>query len=257
MLFLGAGLGLACSPAPTPTYEYQELEPGVVRLLRTSETIMPAPGGGYVLYTDTMGVFRLTDFEASVGAMFSDSALVFLGRFDSVFYPDTNSTRIADIDLAPVPAPGYPLHSVLIRLQIDTVLHGTFPSSQRPVWLKVYGGAASCTVPFFHYLNRPFFNASSGFAAAADLHVAFEIFPSWDPYPDAHWFDGRYLVSPEFPGLKLDITRLEPDYPATGIIRRNVPVVPWKPNGKSYRPDGRVVRGTAESGGKNPQTLLR
>jgi hypothetical protein len=140
------------------------------------------------------------------------------------------------------------MHSALIRLQIDTVLRGTFPSSQRPVWLKVYGGAATCTVPFSQYLGKSFFNASSGFSTASDLHVAFEVFPWWDPYPDAHWFDGRYLVSPEFPGLKLDITDLFPDYPAVGIVRHTMPAVPFKPDGRGYRPDGRIVPGVTEPG---------
>jgi hypothetical protein len=257
MVALVMGTGLACSPAPKPTYQFQELEPGSVRLVRITQTIMPAPGGGYVMDTDTLGIYSLADFEASVRSAFRDSALVFLGKFDSLIYPGSGATRLPDIVLVPAPTEGYRPDSVLIRLQIDTILRGTFPHGARPVWLRVFGGFASCGVPFSEYLNKPFFNASSQLVTMADLHVDFATFPGWDPYPDAMWFDGRYLSAPGFPGLRLDITKLYPEYPATGIVaRRYMPVVPWKSGAKGYLPDGRVVPGS-ESDRKTPLPVLK
>ena len=246
-LLLAAGISQACSFLWSEV-RFDTLSPGVVRAVQSTETtdirtMQP------VWRHDTLGVYRQSDFRASLQADLRDSALVFIGRVDTIVY-DTGFTPTPLIELGPSDAfSSWPFHA---RLTIDSLLKGTLPA--KTFWVKAHLPTHSCA--FSWRTKRAFLNVSNKLELTSDIKQ-----PTTDPGPRGHyiataqWFDGRYIVSPKFPGLRLDITELYPDYPATNVTPRRLPPAPLRPDGKLYRPDGRSVGPDAAS--KSPVPLLR
>lgn len=239
----------ACSAGDTPEYRYETLEGGAQRLVRT---VNMGSAQNPLMRTDTVGVYRPSDLEARLRGFLQDSALVFIGRFDSL---SRDSVNIPSPLVALDTLPFSPSYTAYYRLQVDTVLRGVFPHP-RTVWVRLREGAGSCTVPFNLHLNRSFLNASSGFSIRPHLKMTFDPFPSYDPFPEAFWFTGRYLYDPTFPdGLRLDITRVLADYPATSITPRRPAFARPATSGRTYLPNGRA---SALGQGRKPaMPLLR
>src|SRR5690606_38768049 len=104
-----------------------------------------------------------------------------------------------------------------MRFHIDTLMKGALPG--KTFWIRTRVALSSCDGSYQGLKNRAFLNASSGFMNLADLklNISLSTGAYSPPFPSSHWFDGRYLVAPDFPGLRLDITELYPDYPATSV----------------------------------------
>jgi hypothetical protein len=248
-LVAGAVEAPACSSGEYPTYRYDTLETGALRLIRTQN--MGSTQNPFVR-VDTVGVYHPSDLQAKLRASLQDSALVFIGRFDSLI-PGNSPAPAPLLELDTAPASVY--YTAYYRLRIDTVLRGTFPHAT-PIWIKLNEGAGSCTVSFPLHLNGRFLNASSGFATRADLKMKFDPFPGYSPFPLANWFSGRYLYDPAYPNvMRVDITQILADYPATGIAPRRLPFARAKPTAKTWLPDGREAKGLDAR--KNPVPVLR
>jgi hypothetical protein len=246
---LGTGVGYACT-LPNASYRLDTVSPGVTRVVQTNYSgYMP---NQTVTGTQVHGPYLQADLKAYLTAILRDSALVFLARIDSIV-PD--SIPVApQIALTPLYDGQGAVHAwVRVRVRVDSLLRGTLP--HRTFWIRshILNSAMCGGGDWTHFLGRTFLNASGEFSSLGNLKLPY--FSSYIFGP-AHWFDGRYLVAPEFPGLRLDITELYPDYPATGIVQRTAPLVPGKPGVKAYLPDGRVVP-AAKSGRKTPLPVLK
>ena len=157
-------------------------------------------------------------------------------------------------DTAATGAFDYPIY---MRFRIDTLLRGTLP--MKLFWAKGYrAGSIGC--PDANVGKVQFLSASAGLARMRDLKIPFKsgfrygIFP----LPDAEWFDGRYLVSPGFPGLKIDIREVLPGYPVAIRGRRGDKSgiqIPLRAPARGYRPDGRSVPGSQNR--TSPVPLLK
>jgi hypothetical protein len=247
---LGMGVGFACT-IPNASYRLDTLSPGTTRVVQTNYS-------GYipnqtVVGEQVHGPYLQADLKAYLTAILRDSALVFIARVDSIV-PD--STPVApEIALTPLyDGPGAVFAWVRVRVRVDSLLRGTLP--HRTFWVRshILNSAMCGGGNWTGFLGKPFLNASGEFSTLGNLKLPYfqSIFLN-----HAHWFDGRYLVAPNFPGLRLDITELYPDYPATSVYRRGVPVIPLRLDGKAYRPDGRTVpEGTGEDR-KSPVPILR
>lgn len=233
---------VACSGGGRIDYRYDTLQNGAIQMLAPS-------GAGH----DIVGVYHPSALRAKLEASLRDSGLVFVARFDSLIHgPDVEAPQpLLKLDTFPVES----FYTAYYRLQIDTVLRGVFPHA-RPLWIRVHEGAGTCTIPFRFYLNKPFLNASNAFAARSDLRMYIDPFPGYSAFPMASWFDGRYLQHPGFPSvMRLDITRILTDYPATSITSRRPAFARPATSGRTYLPDGRA---SAPGQGRKPaMPLLR
>jgi hypothetical protein len=247
---LGMGAGYACSPL-NASFRLETPSPGVTQVVQTNYSgYMP---NQTVASTQVHGPYLQADLKAYLTTVLRDSALVFLARIDSIV-PD--SIPVApQIALTPLYDGQGAVHAwVRVRVRVDSLLRGTLP--HRTFWIRshILNSAMCGGGNWTGFLRRPFLNASGEFSSVGNLKLPY--FQS-SIYNAAHWFDGRYLVAPEFPGLRLDITELYPDYPATGIIaRHSEPIVPLKQVGRAYLPDGRVVP-AAQSGRKTSLPILK
>jgi hypothetical protein len=243
---LGAGAAPACTGF-TYHLKSEELEPGVYRVLRGSGSFaLPGAPQEY----ETIGIARLSDFKTYLEVIISNHSLVFIGAIDSVIGNGMQDPVVPGLvphfTLAPLMSVG-----VYARIQVDTILKGTLPAN--PFWILANPVRSSCHGNF--HKTGKFLNFSNKLDSLSDLKVS-TLANFCANCPTAHWFDGRYLRSPEFPVLALDITQLYPDYPATSVHRRSVPVIPLRLDGKAYRPDGRTVP-AAKAGRKTALPLLR
>ena len=233
MLF-AAGMSQACSFLFSQV-RFDTLSPGEVRAVQATQTtniMTMQPEWRY----DTLGVYRLVDFRASLEADLRDSALIFIGRVDTIAY-DTTFAPTPLVVLGP--SDDFPSRPFYARLIVDSLFKGSLPA--KIFWVKARMPSHSCA--FSWRTGRAFLNVSNKLEITSDIKQ-----PTTDPGPRGHyigtaqWFDGRYIVSPKFPGLRLDITELYPDYPATSVVpRRLPPLAPLRPDGMIYRPDGRVA----------------
>lgn len=132
------------------------------------------------------------------------------------------------------------------RLNIDTLIKGNLPSNR--FWIRGYGLVHTCDVTSARLSQlvesrSRFLNFSAKFDNMADLGIDMaENFCS--TCPNLHQFDGRYLRSPDFSVLQLDIQDLFPGYPVDHTALDATPPkirVPLRAPGPAYLPDGRVV----------------
>jgi hypothetical protein len=247
VLVFGMGASFACS-GTSYFLKGEETEPGVFNVLRGYG--WPASGASL----ETIGTSTIAEFKAHVGNIMASNSLVFIGAIDSIIGDGRTSASapglVPDIVLAP-PHPGQTYGVFYARLKIDTLFKGSLPSKH--FWFQGYGYGSSCAVYLPFWKAGKFMNFSNGLDSMTHLRLPkFESFCS--NCPTAHWFDGRYLSSPDFPVLKLDITSIYPTYPATGILRPKAPARFGAPTGKAYHPDGRRIEGP--TGRKTPAPLL-
>jgi hypothetical protein len=249
------GISLACS-GTSYRLRGEETAPGVFNVLRTIGS-MEAPG--FPDQWDTVGTSKMSDFENSLDSLLTHNNLVFIGHIDSVIGNGlTNATAPPGIVPMAVLYRGSTSDTSFgrfyARLAIDTLIKGSMPSMR--FWFEAYGIGSSCNVYPSAYIGGKFLNFSDDFTSIQDLKM-----PMFSSFcvncPSAYWFDGRYLRSPDFPVLRLDITTIYPSYPATSIARRTANVVPWKPVGKAYRPDGRIAPEASESGRKSAVPVFK
>ncbi|MCD6024026.1 MAG: hypothetical protein K0Q91_942 [Fibrobacteria bacterium] len=250
------GAGHACSFFYFRHLHYETLEPGVVSVLEASGSSHgPAPD---TEAKSQIGISTRAGFKAKFQEYLRDSALVFIGRIDSVVVGGDQDTVPSGLSPEVVLASswGSPAYGgFYLRFSIDTLLKGHLPS--RKFWAKAYGEGGSCGVSpqSYGYPKTSFLNVSNKFDNMADLKLP-KLVTNCGNCTQAHWFDGRYLVSPDFPGINLDITEVLPTYPATGVLRRPAPARPVTPGGKAYQPDGRRVE-EPKSGRNAPLPLLK
>jgi hypothetical protein len=252
IIALSLGLSFACSG----TFYYlrgEEIEPGVFQVFR-GQGLLASPGGDPPL--EPVGISRVSDFKTHVANLIASNELVFIGAIDSIIGDGLTSASAPGLVPDVVLAPEYAAQTYGIfyaRLKVDTLIKGSLPS--RHFWFKGYGYGSSCNVPMHVYKAGRFLNFSNTFDKMTDLKL-----PKYSSFcsncPVAHWFDGRYLRSPDFPVLRLDITEIYPTYPATGILRRGVPWRRSAGSGKAYQPDGRRVEET-KMGHKTPLPVLK
>ena len=248
----GAGVGFACT-IPNASYRIDTVSPGVTRVIQTNYS-------GYipnqtVISEQVRGPYLQSDLKIYLSAVLRDSAVVFFAHIDSIVN-DTNAVVTPEVVLtSPYSTQGQGAVSewVRVRIRVDSLLRGTLPG--RTFWVKTHMlNSAMCGTRWDHLKGRTFLNAAGGLSVTDHLKLPYSF--TLPLYNDAHWFDGRYLVAPDFPGLRLDITELYPDYPATSVVpRRLPPLAPLRPDGKIYRPDGRTVN--PDVAPKSPMPLLR
>ncbi len=247
------GIGQACSFVYSQI-RYDTLEAGVVRVVRitSGENVRHE----YVTTYDTLGISRTSAFQEKLRSYLQDSTLVFIGTIDSVLqFQSAGDTVVSGI------SPTFVLRAsqtdnerwpFFARVRVDTVLKGTLPSL---FWIRSSQSGTSCDLSVSVHRGKAFLNVSNGLQRPSDLKLS-AFMSSYDNFPTAHWFDGRYLVSPDFPGIRLDITEVLPTYPATGVLRRGVPWRPANLSGKTYQPDGRRVQ-NLDAPRKTPLPLLK
>jgi hypothetical protein len=250
---LGAGAASACTIFSTAV-RYDTISPGVVAITYGSEV---NPG-----VRDTVRISRHSEFKAHIQSLVGANALVFIGAIDSMIQtPPGVDTVIPgltpDLDLSSQFDTMPYNTSLYMRFRIDTLMQGALPGKM--FWVRTRYVQTMCDGSYLGFKNRVFLNASDNLMQLSDLKLdaSLAMYLYSPPFPSAHWFDGRYLVSPNFPGLRLDITELYPDYPATSVYRRNVPMSPLKLDGKAYRPDGRVAPENPELPRKSPVPVFR
>ena len=254
LLALCTGAAQACSFVYSQI-RYDTLETGVVRVVRitSGENVRHE----YVTTYDTLGISRTSAFQDKLRSYLQDSSLVFIGTVDLVLqFHNAADTVVPGI------SPTFVLRTseggtwerwpFFARIHVDTVLKGTLPSQ---FWIRSSQSGTSCDLSVLAHRGKPFLNVSNGLQKPSDLKLSTFMNP-YDNFPSAHWFDGRYLVSPDFPGIRLDITEVLPTYPATGLLRRGVPLRPANVSGKTYQPDGRRVQ-DVNTPRKTPLPLLK
>lgn len=232
----------------------EQTEPGVYNVLRRTVPFELVGGPTPTL----MGVSRMADFREYFQKLVADNDLVFIGDIDSVIGDGMRDTIVPGLIPDIVLAPQYPLQTwggYYARLKIDTVIKGSLPSAH--FWFKGYGNGTSCdvSVQMYKWWGR-FLNFSDKFEKMSDLKLSsYASFCS--NCPQFHAFDGRFLYSPEFPVLTLDIREVLPGYPVALDRPRNSSIVPWKPGKKAYQPDGRTVPEAPKSGRKSAVPVLK
>jgi hypothetical protein len=238
---LSTTAGYACSG----TFNFlrgEEIAPGVFNVYRGPGSSDPGAGTVGNDRLELIGTSTISAFKAHVTNLMASNELVFIGAIDSMVGNGlTNASApswlIPEIVLTR-DYPGQTGIAFYARLRIDTLFKGNLPSKH--FWFKGYGSGSSCDVSLWNYTVTRFLNFSNKFDNMTDLKLGgYNIFCG--NCPQAHWFDGRYLRSPDFPVLRLDITEVMPTYPATGILRRGVPWRSPAASGKSYQPDGRLI----------------
>ncbi|MCD6024027.1 MAG: hypothetical protein K0Q91_943 [Fibrobacteria bacterium] len=237
LCFLGVGLAGACSYVPTSS-RIDTLSSGTVQVVVTTYSASASPPvktGEYVL-----GPFHQTDLNSYFASLFRDSALVFIAHLDSIVY-DSTVALSPQVNLVPVYGQGAVHQFFRARLVVDTIFRGTLV--EKKFWIRTHMlNSAMCGgVNWEYFLGKRFLNASTKLERTDDIRLPYQGWGYWNP---AYWFDGRYLIAPAYPGLRMDITALMPTYPATGILRRPAPARPVAPGGKAYQPDGRRVQET-------------
>ncbi len=262
MLKLIAILTLLCANISLACYlEYyflksEQVEPGVYRVLKGAG-FFEEPGSS--TNYDTVGLSRTSDLKASLDSAIQVSSLVFIAEVDSVIENHPGNPTPLPSNL---PTPTFELASEFesfsegefyVRLKIDTVLKGTLPSSH--FWIRSWASQWSCGTSYSDFISTRFLNFSDQLDSLPDLKLSM-FSNDCVNCPYAYTFDGRYLRSPDYPVLRLDITELFPDYPATSVFRRHRPAVPLRPDGRAWLPDGRRVSEDVGSG-RGPVPVLR
>lgn len=250
---LAVGVALACSPMDA-TFKIDTLSAGVVQVVETSWTTNMTTSPPTRVQKSQMiyGPYRQVDLKTHLAGLMGDSALVFIGRIDTLNY-DSTAVLEPSVTLTPQYSGSGSVYAWFrARVQVDTVLRGVLPN--KTFWVKTHVlNSAMCGSTWTPFLNKPFLNASTGLTSTADIKLPYSLVASFSS--GAYWFDGRHLVAPGFPGLRQDITEIFPDYPATGIVGSRSPKYRASSDGKLYHPDGRVVpEGTNR---KYPVPLLR
>lgn len=250
---LTVGVAFACSPIDA-TFKIDTLSAGVVQVVETSWTtnMTTSPPTRVQKGQTIYGPYRQTDLKTHLAGLMGDSALVFIGRIDTLNY-DSTAVLAPAVALTPQYSESGSVYAwVRARVQVDTVLRGSLPS--KTFWIKTHFlNSAMCGTTWDWFLNRTFLNASSGLVSTADIKLPYMLGAPFSS--GAYWFDGRHLVAPGFPGLRQDITEIFPDYPATSIVGSRNVKYRASSDGKLYHPDGRVVPKTTNR--KYPAPLLR
>lgn len=233
----GAVAGFACTITPTPV-RYDTVSPDVVAVT-TAVTGEPS-------HRDTILVSRRDAFVSHVQNMIEANTHVFIGRIDSIIqgapgHDTVPPGLVPDLELSSYADTVSFASRYYLRFRVDTLMKGTLPG--KTFWVRTRAALTTCDLSYQAMKGRVFLNASTGFTDLSDLKldVSWEAIAYTPSFPSAHWFDGRYLLSPDFPGLRLDITEVYPDYPATSVRHRAGAVPAWRPEGKAYLPDGRAA----------------
>jgi len=237
-----AGIASACSFLGGWSMRYDTVSTNAVRVIqRQPQTNLMTQEVTY--REDTSAVTTLSGFKSWFENAVLDSGLVFIGRLDSIleFYApgDTTQTHLTPVVVlrdTGILAGRWPYYA---RVRVDTVFKGSLPA--KTFWIRGSTQGTSCDQDLTYSLHKPFLNVSNGLNRNADLKIPKFLWPHYDIIPKAHWFDGRYLVSPAFPGHRLDITSVYPEYPATSLVTPRSLPKPFRVDGKAYRPDGRVA----------------
>jgi hypothetical protein len=217
-----------CSPSPM-RYYVDTLSSTEVRVWREPGAVRPR---------DTVGIFKAGDFQSYLYDARQDSALIFIGVLDSVVVDDTSAASSTYKVLAHDPNGDT---WVSLKVRVDTLISGVLP--QKTFWVKARFSLieTTCGIGYARFLGIPFLNISTGLDRLADLKLSNSIFGNLASIPAlASWFDGRYVVSPQFPGLRVDLFDTFDNGP-TGVLRRGISLRPAARTGKSYQPDGRRV----------------
>jgi hypothetical protein len=232
-----------CSPS-NMKYYVDTLSEGEVRVWREPGAVRPR---------DTVGIFRARDFQSYLYQARRENALIFIGVLDSVVVDDTSAASASYKVLAyGIPGDTW----VSLKVRVDTLITGTLPG--KTFWVKASFPLklTTCGIGYASFIGAPFLNISGGLENVSDLKVSGSVFGNRASIPPlSHWFDGRYVVSPDFPGLKVDLFDSFENGPS-GILRRPTPSRSFAPGGKAYQPDGRRVE-EAKTGRKVPVPLLK
>jgi hypothetical protein len=252
----GFEMALACS-GTTVRLKGEEMEPGVFRVLQTTGFFeLPGMPDEY----DSIGVSKMSDFKAYYQGLVADNDLVFIARIDSAIAPGPAVTSSWDTivpglvpDIVLAPSHSGSMLAFYAHLMIDTVLKGSLPSKQ--FWVKGYSTVNSCGInPSIAARGSSFLNFSDRLDSTQHLKVTMDGGFCVN-CPSSHWFDGRYLRSPLFPVLGMDIREVFPSYPVALRGSRPDIRVPLRGPEKAYRLDGRVV--PEADRGKSPVPLLK
>lgn len=260
MLLACAGVALACSG----TYQRlkgEEIRPGVFKVMRTPGLFeLPNTPDQW----DSIGISRMSDFWAYYQNLMADNDLVFFARIDSVIESGLGAIPpwdtvvpglVPDIVLENRFPPGVAFYAHIV---VDSLLKGSLPSKN--FWIKGFSSYTTCGMdPWITKTSVSFLNFSDKLDSIQDLKFNANTYFCVN-CPPAHLFDGRYLQSPRFPVLKLDITQpyveLRDTLIETGLrgsaARRGIP---WRRDFKSYMPDGRTVNPATAP--KTPVPLVR
>jgi hypothetical protein len=193
------------------------------------------------------------ELQAYYQGLLRDSALVFLAEIDSVIQlpaGDSSTPLVPWKTLSRPQARGTKYFRFYARLRVDTVFKGSLPLPS--FWIEGLR-RETCEFQWGHFKGKRFLNASAAFEAMSDLKIDLERI--WHPQLSGHWFDGRYLVTPPYYGVRLDITHVLPAYPATGLSPRRPAFSPAHRSGKAWLPNGREAPGFDARG--NPVPVLR
>lgn len=216
------------------TYEYVDLGAGVTHVNRITYWF---PTGSRTS-TPVADITR-EQLRSHYQGLLQDSALVFLGRIDSVIQlpagdtsnPVTPWRRLTRDSTAPANR----FFRFYARIRIDSLLRGSLPHPS--FWIEGERPEA-CSFKWEDFQGKTFLNSSSGLSKMTDLKLDL----GGRTLPTGYWFDGRYLTTPPFYGVRLDITEVMPDYPATSLLMtRSKRFRQGTPAGASYQPDGRRV----------------
>lgn len=215
-------------------YRHQDLGGGTTRVIEQYYSVFLDT----IQETPKLDVTR-AELQAYYQGLLRDSALVFIASIDSVIQlgsGDTAKPLAPWKTLAADSMSGRRYFRFYARVKVDTVLKGSLPSA---FWIEGKRQEA-CQFDWKTFKGKGFLNASGAFEKMTDLKV--DLARSLDAQRAAHWFDGRFLSTPPFYGVRLDITHVLSDYPATGIAPRRPAFVRPAASGRSYLPDGRAAR---------------
>jgi hypothetical protein len=252
-LLLTAGTSLACSLVDV-TYRTDTISPGSVQVVATTWTFTQTSPPKRVASAQTIyGPYHQVDLESHLESALTDSALVFIGRIDSLVY-DSTAVLSPEIALTSAYTGQGAIHAwVRARFQVDTLLRGSLPG--QTFWVKTAMlNSALCGSGWEGFLNKSFLNTSNALTTSTDIKLPYQ-FGGF--YNATYWFDGRYLMAPNFPGLRADITDLDPTFPATSIMVPRKQITPMRLNGNAYLPDGRVAPLVEGATRKVPVPLLK
>lgn len=239
LLLAFTGVALACS-GNHYRLKGEEIGPGVYQVYSASG-FWPLPDSSVQWRSE--GISRVADFKAQMDSLISVSNLVFVGSIDTVVGDGLHNAAepagiVPQTVLLRSTASDTTYGRFYARLKVDTLIKGTLPSSL--FWFVGYGYGSSCNVNLQDYRGGRFLNYSNAFTNMSDLKM-----PRYSSFcvncPTAHWFDGRYLRSPDFPVLALDIREVLPGFPVSLQGATPRVQVPLRRDGKRYSPDGRIV----------------
>jgi hypothetical protein len=245
---------LACSGS-SYMLRGEEIQPGVFQVSRASGYFPPPGPQSY----EPIGTVTMAEFKHHFDTVLANNALVFIATIDSVveagFPPNPTPIELPDPDFVLSSIWMHSSGEFYLRLSIDTLIKGTLPS--KLVWLKGYRNGTSCGTFFTGYKGLRFLNYSDHLDTMPDLKLS-----EWESFcancPRANTFDGRYLRSPEFPVLSIDIREVLPGFPVSLNSSMRTPIkVPLRSPGKAYLPDGRTAPSDDQVQRKAPVPLLR